>query len=153
MEDTRASLDIRSVVKMFDIDCAAEKLKQAEQGLREAKQQLSAEVAKLRGQCGLVDGQEIARELYWNYPSVPISAIAEMLGIRIYLLTSWVGPLVTEFTCDRCGEYLIATSRSNLKELQARIKRDRIQWAEGYREVCGDCQKDILRERERRESP
>ena len=82
---------------------------------------------------------EIA-ELYWDSPDIPTHVIAKELGLKQHELVAVAGPRSSGIMCRVCGEYLLATSRTDLSTIKNNERRrERCKAPKGA--VCRNCLK------------
>lgn len=87
---------------------------------------------------------------YWYLPEVRVDDLAWAVvksKAAQHKFRELAGPVVTGINCDRCGDRLPITSRTQMKEVLERHRENRAQFAEGYRAVCEPCHEATMEER------
>lgn len=71
--------------------------------------------------------EQLTRTLYWYYFDIKPTWLAEVLGVTPGVaLTAIVGGFDSGIPCGTCGDSMIATSRTNLAEMERAARRGRI---------------------------
>ncbi len=113
-----------------------------EERIRELKQRLRVETRSLESITDPPRRLAAAVYAYWYTPEVKAEDLAWAVvksKAAQHKFRELAGPVVTAINCDRCGERLPITSRTQMKEVLERHRENRAQFAEGYRAVCGPC--------------
>ena len=109
---------------------------------------LLSEVASHSASAGVRD--DAIRYVYWALREIDTNDIAEaFMGERKpHLLRGVIQSVATALKCDRCDTPVAATSRSDLDAKTRSARSGRERWAEGYRLVCGECERAIHEQRD-----
>jgi len=91
----------------------------------------------------------LAAYAYWYMPEVKTEDLAwAVLKTKDqHRLRALIGPVVTGINCDRCGDQLPITSRTQMKTVLERHRTNEAQFAEGYRAVCDPCYDAVFADR------
>jgi hypothetical protein len=126
---------------LHDIADMKEAIAMLKERLRGIPEQMASEIPSQ------TDRIEAARYLYWTQPDLSPTLIAEgLLDTTLRELLRLVGPSTTDIVCDRCGEAVPVSSRTNLEELRHR-QCESPRYAEGYRVICSSCWSAVQRDR------
>jgi len=140
---------------LTDIAQMKEAIPQMEEAIAQLKQRLRATLANMAAELSSeTERIEAARYLYWTEGEVPSAAIAEgLLGANIYHLRAMVGTNTAEILCDRCGELVPFSNRTQLQEAVRNLRRaqadGRARYAEGYVVICDACWLSVRQERDK----
>ncbi|GAM97390.1 hypothetical protein U91I_01016 [alpha proteobacterium U9-1i] len=132
------------------LDAILDKISDHEAQIAQLKAALREETRKLDN---IADGPRrlaAAVYAYWYMPDVRTDDLtwAVLKDTRAqHKFRELAGPVVTSINCDRCGERLPITSRTQMRQVLERHRDGVAQFAEGYRAVCETCYDATMRER------
>src|ERR1043165_7833187 len=98
---------------------------------------------------------EAARFLYWRIPQISGTHIAKALlgmnakGSAAPPFLALIGPLSSDFLCERCGKAIICKTRANLQELEKQSRgrgKYRHMYDGRYQLLCEDCKEIVWQE-------
>lgn len=123
-----------------DLEKARSDVKTAEALIEKAKERMYQAILTLPLQIG--ENTElrlhVIGHLYWFEPDIPTKWVAEAFGLRDYDIRQIAGKASSRIKCRSCGKPLVATSRTNLQQIQ-----------QGWNLVCDSCNEAEQREREK----
>lgn len=134
---------------MERIEALLRDLEESQRATEELKTKIGEAVFELAAEVRHVDVDDTLNYLYWMMPSLKTTVISEAFFGKTHELRARIKPLLSDFSCDRCGNRLAVDSRSKMLEIQRRAAATHASWAEGYSIVCAPCEKAIYEERHR----
>lgn len=90
-----------------------------------------------------------AAYLYWRFPKIKVKSLAQaVLGKpNVHEFLRHMPPTQVGVACDRCGEEIHLSSRTQMQDALRRKSLSRVSWAEGYSIVCVPCKSEIFADR------
>lgn len=136
-------------VELDAILATVAQIRESEALILQLKARLTTEAKGLSAIEDRKDRIQAAVYAYWFAPEAHASDLSFGATGRAYAgeLRQHAGSVPAGIECDRCRAELEITSREQMKTVLSRSK-NKSNYAEGYRVLCGECREAVLAERD-----
>ena len=117
-----------------------QEMEAAVKGLKTRLRALGPEIIAQADSVGIEELVNAVNYIYWFVPELSCKSLPKEIKALIDVTLSSI-------ECERCKRPVILRNRAHLLSLRQGLEKDGPRYAEGYRILCDDCEKEVYAER------